>query len=457
MMRNIEHIINSKNILVGLLGSNHTKLDYQYCREFLGKYLNNDYGMVCFHSIGQQKYSIKYLRSIQEFNAEYLIQEGKFVLMEMEDAQLKGCMDICLFLRLIEKGIDMLNEKNSHNNQVCFAIDASWNAVKSKDLAYLYEQLLTISKEGRAGFIIRYVMPGLSKHLTNCLLNYHNFALVDTMDSYEYYAIDELIYESLVFMTEHYGLQNNYEKTLQRGEHLKTIGELTEGFIHDINNLLVTILGYAQLSLHIGDVEYIKDYLQIICKTALDGKMITDRIRNHIRGSYESIMDVYEFDYIINNCIEMVKHKFKSSDSMNNNIELIAELNSKAYIYANEYDIRHSVANIILNGVDAMEKGGTISVKTSYDGKKIILEISDTGKGMDEQVKEKLFMPYFTTKGPNGTGLGLSIVKKTIDKHNGKIYIESRLGEGTVFTIHFPALRTNKDIAHTDDNGYNIN
>ena len=116
----------------------------------------------------------------------------------------------------------------------------------------------------------------------------------------------------------------------------------------------------------------------------------------------------------------MVKHKFRLSNGNSNKMELVVDLNSNSYIYANEYDIRHSIINIILNGIDAMENKGTLTVKTYDEEDHIVLEISDTGKGMDEGTMNKIFKPYFTTKGSQGTGLGLSIAKKTFEKHNGK-------------------------------------
>ena len=87
-----------------------------------------------------------------------------------------------------------------------------------------------------------------------------------------------------------------------------------------------------------------------------------------------------------------------------------------------------------------MEDGGILTIRT-YDIKdQVVLEIADTGVGIKEEIINKIFDPYFTTKGSNGTGLGLNIVKRMVNNHNGQIHVNSKLGKGTQFTIYFPIV-----------------
>ncbi|MDH3852786.1 MAG: ATP-binding protein, partial [Deltaproteobacteria bacterium] len=92
--------------------------------------------------------------------------------------------------------------------------------------------------------------------------------------------------------------------------------------------------------------------------------------------------------------------------------------------------------NLLLNAVEAMPDGGMLATKTSYDKKldSIEITISDTGSGMEQSVKSKVFQPFFTTK-RKGSGLGLSITRRLVEQHGGQIYVESDPGKGTVFNI----------------------
>ena len=103
-----------------------------------------------------------------------------------------------------------------------------------------------------------------------------------------------------------------------------------------------------------------------------------------------------------------------------------------------------------------MEEGGTMTIKTYDNGEQTVLEIADTGHGMDEITVAKLFDPYFSTKGDNGTGLGLNIAKKVFDKHDAKVKVESKIGKGTKFLIYFPTEVAMQNIAEIGSKDYNI-
>lgn len=219
----------------------------------------------------------------------------------------------------------------------------------------------------------------------------------------------------------------------------------------------MSILGHAQYCQEINDINEINKCLEIIARLALDGSNITKRIKSNFKGSIEAPKDIYKFDYIVKNCIDMIKHKFKTLVlDETNNLTLEVSLNSQQYIYADEYDMRHSIINIIQNGIEAMEDKGILTIKTYDEGDKIVLEISDTGCGIDDKIINKVFNPYFTTKGSKGTGLGLSIAKKIFEEHGGQIFVESKLGDGTKFTIYFPAIKFTNAVAEPSQEMYNI-
>ena len=302
-MWDVEKIINSKNAFIGLLSTNYLEQERKPRKDHIKSYFNNGGGMVYICSNDKEEYCINYLKNIWEFDINYLIKKGRLKFINRENFVLIDDIDICRLLDIIERAVDILYKKGSNKNQVYITLDSSWNSIGNKRIEYFYDRLITMNREGKTGFILRYIIEEFSRKYIYYILDYHDFILVDRIDGFEYYTPDQLVYESLTLLTKHHTFDDRYEKEAMRNEYLKTLGELMEGTVHDINNLLVTILGYAQLSLYIEDLKEMKEYLQIINKTALDGKIITDRIKNHIRGSYESLKDIYEFDYIINNCV----------------------------------------------------------------------------------------------------------------------------------------------------------
>jgi CheY-like chemotaxis protein len=100
--------------------------------------------------------------------------------------------------------------------------------------------------------------------------------------------------------------------------------------------------------------------------------------------------------------------------------------------------LREVVTNLIFNAVDAMPGGGTITLRTREESGRVILEVCDTGIGMDEEVRQHCLEPFFTTKGANGTGLGLAMVYGIVQRHSGTVELESQPGIGTTFSLSFP-------------------
>ena len=97
--------------------------------------------------------------------------------------------------------------------------------------------------------------------------------------------------------------------------------------------------------------------------------------------------------------------------------------------------------NLLLNARDAMPRGGAITINVALTGFHIIIRFSDTGMGIEKSILEKIFRPFFTTKGDKGTGLGLAVCHKIVGQHKGEIRVESEMGKGTTFTIFLPVWR----------------
>jgi CheY-like chemotaxis protein len=119
-------------------------------------------------------------------------------------------------------------------------------------------------------------------------------------------------------------------------------------------------------------------------------------------------------------------------------IRMETDLQPVPAIAGSESDLRDALTNLIFNAVDAMPKGGTITIRTRIDSDHVLLEVSDTGVGMTEEVRQRCLEPFFSTKGEHGSGFGLALVYGILQRHEGTIDVESELGAGATFRIRLP-------------------
>jgi CheY-like chemotaxis protein len=103
-------------------------------------------------------------------------------------------------------------------------------------------------------------------------------------------------------------------------------------------------------------------------------------------------------------------------------------------------DLREALTNLILNALDAMPRGGRLSLSTALVGNRVEVAVADTGVGIPEGIREKIFDPFFTTKGPKGTGLGLSMTYGILSRHGARVSVESQEGRGATFRLSFPLV-----------------
>lgn len=448
LMWDIKRLLNTKNKFIGIISSGFYTGKNNLIDDNVKGYFKNGGGLIIICSKRNEEQCIKYYEGHSNFSIINLFNNSRFAFIFEDSFYHNGRVDIGKLFNSIEKSLDLLKKRGATRIQIHITFDSSWNSIGNRNLKNIYGCLKKLVVEEKAGVIIRYLIEEINVKYFNYVLDNHDFILIDRTDYYECFTPSQLASQSLLLLTQSHVNEKVIEKDILKNEYLETLGEVVEGTIHDINNLLVTILGYAQFSVMLDDIEEIKEYLRIICKTASDGKNVINKVKNRIKGDYESLKNVYKFNHIINNCIDMVKHNFKTSIENGRELKLVVDLNSNGYVFVNEYDIRHAIINIVLNGIDAMKDGGVLTIRTFDIRDNIVLEISDTGIGMDEGTKSKIFKPYFTTKGSQGTGLGLSIAKKAFDKHNGRIYVESKLGEGTKFTIYLPTVSVKDNIAY---------
>lgn len=229
---------------------------------------------------------------------------------------------------------------------------------------------------------------------------------------------------------------------LLQSEKLAGIGTLASGIAHEINNPLAGILGMAEAIRDENDIEVIKSYTDDIIQYSVNASIIVKELSSYSRTAHNETTSTVDLGQVLENSIKMAKH---SAPLLSINIETILQDNS--YIFANAGELQQVFVNLIINAIHAMHDKGVLTIKCLNEGGFARVTITDTGEGISEENLHQVFDPFFTTKpAGSGTGLGLYVVYRIVTRYGGTIDVESTPGEGTTFTVRFPATRKKEDI-----------
>lgn len=231
-----------------------------------------------------------------------------------------------------------------------------------------------------------------------------------------------------------------------RAEKLAAVGRLAAGVVHEINNPLATISACAEaLESRVdegvfgtsSDVEDLREYLGLIHSEAFRCKSITNGLLDfsRVRTGNRNEVDLGE---VIRSSANLVSHQ-KRGD----NIEIVVEVDDALpAVKADEGQIQQAIIALATNAIDAMPEGGTLTLRANADGKRLLIEVTDTGIGINTEDVSRIFEPFFTTKEVGkGTGLGLSVCYGIITDHGGRLNVRSNPGRGTTFSIFLPLTR----------------
>lgn len=235
-------------------------------------------------------------------------------------------------------------------------------------------------------------------------------------------------------------LSRQLQQKLLETERLRSLGEMASGAAHDFNNTLAGVLGQVELLLQDVHDPVLKHGLQVIAQAAADGAATVRRIQNFARTERQQEAVPLDINRIIQDAVEVCAPRWRNqSERAGIAIQVAQELNAHSQVIGVPSELREVLVNIIFNAVEAMPRGGTITLRTGEDVRGVWVEVQDTGEGMSEEVRRHIFDPFFTTKGIANSGLGMSVVYGIIKLHRGDITIDSSPGRGTRMTILLPA------------------
>ena len=224
---------------------------------------------------------------------------------------------------------------------------------------------------------------------------------------------------------------------------VENIGRMTLGLIHEVNNMLTNVLGNLEIIemsnlLPEGNSD-LNNILQTIRKAALDGALMTKSIKSYIRNEKTSTFELLDLPALINDCVSFTRpYWYNEPRRKGIEIDLFTKFEQLPPIMGSVVELKEVFINLITNAVQAMPRGGKLYITGALNQHEdIVIEVTDTGNGMSEKIKQRIFEPMFTTKGKMGTGMGLSICQSVVHNHDATIEVESELGQGTTFKLSF--------------------
>jgi nitrogen-specific signal transduction histidine kinase/CheY-like chemotaxis protein len=273
-------------------------------------------------------------------------------------------------------------------------------------------------------------------------------------DDYKLYSLEsypikdnkgKVVFKSLV-------LKDVIEERVEEEEstyrsRMETIGRLAGGVAHDFNNVLTGILGYASLMKRMvpENYEQLARYAEIIENSAKRAATLTEHLLNFSRRQRVTAIDVIDLNGLLGDVLFLVRESFRTVTIEKQFDESLPP------IKGDPGQLQHTFLNLCVNAKDAMGEGGTLTIstgrETSAGGQQFVfVKIHDTGPGIDEEVKGKVFEPFYTTKTESQKlGMGLYLVQKVVKSHGGFIELESAKGQGTTFTLYFPCANGEKE------------
>jgi signal transduction histidine kinase/ActR/RegA family two-component response regulator len=235
-------------------------------------------------------------------------------------------------------------------------------------------------------------------------------------------------------------------------ERLRALGQMASGIAHDINNAISPVSLYTEslLEREPGLSERTRSYLGTIQQAIEDVARTVSRMREFYREREAQLtLEEVDVNRAIRQVLDLTRPRWSDQPQQRGiAIELRTELAADLpRIMGADNEIRDALTNLIFNAVDAMPEGGTLTTRSyavdAGDGvKSVVIEVGDTGVGMDEDTRRKCLEPFYTTKGERGTGLGLAMVYGMIQRHSAQLDIESTPGRGTIMRLTFIAAES---------------
>lgn len=230
-------------------------------------------------------------------------------------------------------------------------------------------------------------------------------------------------------------LQQQQQRMFQN-EKIALLGQLTAGIVHELRNPLTAItMTVSNMKQCLDETNYDKKIIERLWRSGQNSiqemKQFLENMRTFSREDH-CLMEPIELRNIVEEIVPLLRKK-----ASEHHVQFIQQVPTNLKLTCNAQRIKQVLLNLLLNGIEAMPTGGKLSLTGQAKEQQVIIKVADTGSGIPEVLRNKIFTPFYTTK-KEGTGLGLSIVKEIVEAHRGSISIASNAGQGTTFTLNLP-------------------
>lgn len=241
------------------------------------------------------------------------------------------------------------------------------------------------------------------------------------------------------------------QQVVMQQERLRALGQMASGIAHDINNAISPVVLYSDMLLETDATlsARARQYLEVIRRAGDDVAHTVSRMREFYHQSAPQMqLQAVQLNTLVQHVVDLTRARWHDmAQQLGITVKLRTELAPDLPIVAGiESEVREALTNLVLNAVDAMPEGGTLTLRVNTspasthgsNKQNVIVEVEDTGIGMDEQTIRRCLEPFFTTKGERGTGLGLAMVYGVMQRHSAEIEVNSTVGKGTTVRLIFP-------------------
>lgn len=231
--------------------------------------------------------------------------------------------------------------------------------------------------------------------------------------------------------------QKRLQRSLIQSEKLAAVGKLAAGIAHEINNPLSGIITFVEdLLIDVDPADPVRRDYEVIYREALRCRQIVRDLLDYTRLQHP-VRQGIDLNTVIRRA-----HGLVSKQAAFRNVDFDFRLSAgPVEVHADPGQMQQVILNLVMNAAEAMDGKGTITIASglSGTGRRVFFEVADTGCGIPKDQIEKIFEPFYSTKGARGNGLGLSVVQSIVDQHGGRIHVRSAVGQGTSFRIELPA------------------
>lgn len=223
-----------------------------------------------------------------------------------------------------------------------------------------------------------------------------------------------------------------------RAETLRALGEMASGAAHHLNNRLAVILGRVQLMSMTAQEPDLRRRLEIIERAARSSADVVKRLQSFSRAKPLSSAVAFDVNDLAREAVELTRPLRGDPAHARSRIEVVLTTTSVPSVAGEAAALREVLVNLIVNAVEALPRGGTITIGSWASEESVYCAVHDTGTGMSAEVQRRALEPFFTTKGPRHLGLGLSVGYGVLQGHGGDLEIASAAVGGTTVTLRLP-------------------